>query len=266
MDCNDLSFLKTMFQCEVKEIPYQLIIVNQSKTSVLNSDFSNIKVVNDTSFGLSRSRNMAIKEATASICWILDDDCIVEENAVEKIINAHNTYTHSIITLQTVLKSGKLFRFYQEVDNTLSRKQIKKVLSPEITFKREEVLKKGIQFDLRFGLGAQFGDSENYVFLTDAFDKAISIQFVKESIVKHEAQTSSDDVSSNRVIYTRGALAARDNLGTAQIKQCKYAFFLWRKGYVKGFFNLYHKYKVFDHGINDYLTGFKDRYMEHPDL
>lgn len=266
MNRDDLSFLEPMFQCAVHEIQYRIVIVNQSKDTVLKSNYKNIEVVNDPHFGLSRSRNRAIDNATAAICWILDDDCVVVENAAEHIITAHNNDENTIITFETALENGSPYRDYAGLGNTLSRKQIRKVLSPEITFKRAELLENDLKLDLRFGLGAQFGDSENYVFLTDAMDKGLDIKFIPKTIVQHEALTSSDEVTSNRVIYARGALAARESIWTAQIKQLKYVFFLWRKGYVKGWRNLYDKYMVFNHGMNDYLTGFEGHRIGHPDL
>ncbi|WOI22862.1 glycosyltransferase family 2 protein [Nonlabens ulvanivorans] len=266
MNRSDLSFLEAMFQCRVSEIKYRLIIVNQSKTTNLTSEYDNIEVFNDQNFGLSRSRNLAIEKASTAICWILDDDCIIMDNAVDKVIAAHNHCEQEIITFQTAIEKGLLFRNYGVVEETLSRKRVREVLSPEITFKKESIHASSIQFDTRFGLGAQFGDSENYVFLTDTIDKNLKVQFVPETIVKHDAHTSSDEPANNRVIYARGALAARENLWTAQMKQFKYVFFLWRKGYVKGWRNLYDKYMVFNLGINDYLTGFEGHRIGHPDL
>lgn len=267
MNREDLSFLQDMFQCNVADIPYSIIIVNQSKRTVLTSDIDNIKVINDNHFGLSRSRNLAIKHATKSLCWILDDDCEVVQDAVTKIVQAHNDNLAALITFMTIaMPSGLPFSNYPSNEVQLVPKQLKKVLSPEITFKREVILNKKQLFDTRFGLGAQFPDSENYVFLTDVLSKGLNVYFKKDFIVKHDDYTSSDDVASNRVIYARGAVAARENLWTAQIKQTKYIFFLWRKGYVKGWRNLYDKYMVFNHGMNDYLTGFEGHRIGHPDL
>lgn len=267
MNREDLSFLEFMFQCPVADIPYQLIIINQSKKSVLTSDFENIKVINDSNFGLSRSRNLAIENTTKSICWILDDDCEVLKDAVSNIVQAHNENPAALITFMTIASnSGLPFSNYPNTVTFLTPQQIKKVLSPEITFKRAAVLKTKLKFDLRFGLGAQFADSENYIFLIDALKKDLKIYFNNEFIVRHKDYTSSDEVASNRLIYARGALAARENIWTAQIKQMKYVFFLWRKGYVKGWRNLYDKYAVFGHGMNDYLTGFEGHRIGHPDL
>jgi len=219
MNRENLDFLKAMFKQPVDEIPYQILIVNQSKKHQLTSDFPNIKVINDVNFGLSRSRNLAIENTTAKILWFLDDDCEVLENAVHHIVDAHNQLDAGIITFVTIADSSGLpFWNYPNDDMLLSRKQIRKVLSPEITVKRDVIIKNDVKFNTRFGLGAQFADSENYVFLTDALERGISVFFKKEFIVKHDDFTSSDEVSSNRVIYARGALAARESLFTAQLK------------------------------------------------
>lgn len=267
MNRENVGFLKTMFNQPVDEIPYQILIVNQSKKHQLTSDFPNIKVINDVNFGLSRSRNLAIENSTAKILWFLDDDCEVLENAVHHIVDAHNQLDSGIITFMTIADSSGLpFRDYLDDGILLSRKQTRKVLSPEITIKRDVIIKNDVKFNTRFGLGAQFADSENYVFLSDALHEGLRIQFKKEFIVKHDDFTSSDEVSSNRVIYARGALAVRESLFTAQIKQFKYVFFLWRKGYVKNWSALLEKYRVFNHGMNDYLSCFEGHRNGHPDL
>lgn len=267
MNRENLDFLKATFNQPADEIPYQILIVNQSKKHQLTSDFPNIKVINDVNFGLSRSRNLAIKNSTAKILWFLDDDCKVLPESVSRIIDAHNENQVAIISFMTVASnSGLPFWNYPDDDMLLSRKQTKKILSPEITIKRDAIIKNDVKFNTRFGLGAQFADSENYVFLTDALERGISVFFKKEFIVKHDDLTSSDEVSSNRLIYARGALAVRENIWTAQLKQLKYVFFLWRKGYVKNWSALLEKYRVFNHGMNDYLSGFEGHRNGHPDL
>lgn len=267
MNRENLHFLQTMFCMPPQEIPYQILVVNQSKTHQLTSNFQNIRVINDVNFGLSRSRNLAIENSKCRLLWFLDDDCEVLPDAVNHIILSHNQYDAGIITFMTIgYTSGLPFSDYPDGDMLLSRKQIKKVLSPEITLKRDKIRQCDLRFNTRFGLGAQFADSENYVFLTDALQCDVAIQFKKEFIVKHDDYTSSDEVASNRLIYARGALAVRENFWTAPFKQFKYVFFLWRKGYVKGCSALLEKYRVFNHGMNDYLSGFEGHRNGHPDL
>jgi len=164
MNRENLDFLKAMFKQPVDEIPYQILIVNQSKKHQLTSDFPNIKVINDVNFGLSRSRNLAIENTTAKILWFLDDDCEVLENAVHHIVDAHNQLDAGIITFVTIADSSGLpFWNYPNDDMLLSRKQR-------------------------------------------------------------------------------------------------------RKGYVKSWSALLEKYRVFNHGMNDYLSGFEGHRNGHPDL
>lgn len=255
MNREDLSFLEGMFSKPLDSITENILIIHQSKTSELTSSIENIRVINDNRFGLSRSRNLALRESQKEILWLMDDDCIIYGNATEKITEAHSAQGLAVITFRTLSPAGRHLRSYKSAVVSLSRKQIKKVLSPEITLKRSAVLKNNLTFDERFGLGASFQDSENYLFLLDAMDQGIDVLFVPETVVSHDALTSSDEAATDRVVYARGALAAHRNSSTAWFYQCKYTFFLWRKGFAASFKELRYKYRLFGQGMKDYLSG-----------
>gem|GEM_PF-226193 len=257
MDREDLSFLEAIFYKPIERIEDQVLIINQSKIHTLSSPFENIRVINDIHYGLSRSRNLAIKESRGALLWLLDDDCKMVEDATHKIAVAHSAKDSAIITFQTISPEGKPVRRYEAMESSLSRKRVEKVLSPEITLKRSVILEKAVSFDLRFGLGAQFQDSENYLFLLDAMVKDLEVLFTPQTIVSHQALTSSDQADSKRIIYARGALAARKNSWSTVFYQFKYTFFLWRKGYVKNFKELIERHRLFGQGATDYFSGFK---------
>ncbi|BAO55511.1 glycosyltransferase family 2 protein [Nonlabens marinus] len=266
MDREDLLFLEAIFLKPLHEIPAHIVVVNQGKTKRLASDISTIRVINDPNYGLSRSRNLGLQHSQKDLLWILDDDCVIMPGSLQKIAEAHSLSDAAILTFQTVDPNGELVRNYEKVESSLSRKRIEKVLSPEITLKRSSILENGLSYNPRFGLGAQFQDSENHIFLMDALDKNVQIQFIPNTIVSHERSTSSDDADSNRVIYARGALAGRRNYYTAGWFQLKYALFLWRKGYVRNLKELIGKTRVFGHGVEDYLWGFESHRNHHLDL
>ncbi|SCX87229.1 Glycosyltransferase, GT2 family [Nonlabens sp. Hel1_33_55] len=251
----DLSFLEAIFSQPLESIVHNILIVNQSKTSQLKSDFHNIRVINDVNPGLSRSRNIAIENSIGKILWIMDDDCLIADDAVNKIVDAHSSYKHEVIVFQTTTFDNELIRTYSRSAQSLSHSEIKKILSPEITLKKASIIASGLSFDVKFGLGAQFQDSENYVFFLDLIRKGIPMFFVPEIIVSHTALTSSNEVESNRLIYARGALAAKIHPSTARFYQWKYVFFLWRKGYVTSFTKLVDKFRIFGQGIEDYNSG-----------
>jgi glycosyltransferase involved in cell wall biosynthesis len=266
MDRETLSFLETIFSKPVGSIRENVLLINQSKSKTLTSGFKNIRVINDINYGLSRSRNLAIKESKCDLLWLLDDDCVISKGAVTTIVAAHSEYEAPIITFQTTGPDGKLVRNYEAELNSFSRKRVEKVLSPEITLKRSPVLGNELIYDLRFGLGGQFEDSENYIFLLDALDKKLEMFFIPETIVSHNALSSSDDYASNRIIYARGALSRKLKFSTALFDQCKYALFLLRKGQIKNWNDLVKKYRLFGFGMEDYDTGFEGHRNHRPDL
>jgi glycosyltransferase involved in cell wall biosynthesis len=260
MDREDLSFLEAMFNCPVDQIEASVMVVNQSKSHQLVSHFENITVINDVNKGLSRSRNLALEHSSRKLLWILDDDCKVLPDSCEKIVAAHNKNDEDIITFKTqCVEDGSEFWEYPKQSQLLNATVVRNVLSPEITLKKTAFVATGLKYNERFGLGAQFQDSENYVFLSDAIDSGLKVRFAPEFIVKHPSTTSSDEADSDRVIYARGALAARKGIWKATYYNFKYSFFLWRKGYVKSPAKLWRKHKVFERGVNDYLWGFENR-------
>ena len=258
MEREDLSFLKAIFNKPLNQIVENILIINQSRNLQLESNQENIRVLNDVNFGLSRSRNTAFKYASKPLIWILDDDCEVVEGATDRIAASHTTYDEAILTFQTRRRNDdEPFWKYPKVSKILGKKLLKNVLSPEITCKIDLVKGADLDFDLRFGLGAQFQDSENYVFFEEALQRDLKVRFVPEEIVIHDPTTSSNEASSDRLIYARGALAARQGILKATYLNYKYTFFLWRKGMVNGLKELFDKHNVFQRGANDYWSGFE---------
>lgn len=254
MNRKDLSFLEAMFQQPLAAIEASILIVNQSQKTVLTSPYEHIRVLNSKDLGLSKSRNLAIEHSNKDLCWILDDDCVVMPDAIQHIINAHDNVAHSIITFQTeVIENGQLYWDYPVNEQTHHSSSLRSVLSPEITFKRA-LISKELRFDERFGLGAQFQDSENFVFLNEGLCHGLVLYFVNKTIVKHKRLNSSEEATSERLIYARGALAAYLKRNVTFMKW-KYGFFLLRKGLVESFFELTYKMKTFQDGAQDYFKS-----------
>ncbi len=231
MDRSDLSFLEVIFSKPLVAITENILIVNQSKTKKLVSDQTNIRVINDTDYGLSRSRNLAIRESKGELLWLMDDDCIIRQDAISIIIEAFNNISSDLITFQTeVLESGKLYWEYPDNNQTFTQVNENQTLSPEIVFKRNPIKNK-VRYDERFGLGAQFEDGENYLFLHQLGQKNISRYFLNKVIVAHPKHNSSMEASSSRIIYARGAIAQYFKKNISFLSY-KYAFFLLRKGLI----------------------------------
>ena len=94
MNQKDKSLLSRMNLCS------DAIVINQSNNNSVETiqwnDFC-VKWINTTEHGLSKSRNMAIRNADADICLLADDDEILADGYVELIKNTFQTNPHASI-------------------------------------------------------------------------------------------------------------------------------------------------------------------------
>ena len=73
-----------------------IIVVNQTnKSTLLKSNEPSVKVLNSFEKGLSRSRNLALKNASANWCLIADDDVVYLKKFEEKIKSGIFTFLNS---------------------------------------------------------------------------------------------------------------------------------------------------------------------------
>lgn len=91
---NDFSIVKK------SNIQSDAIIVNQTnidKVEIKEYDFGIVKMISTTERGLSKSRNMALKNSTADFCVICDDDEVLTDNYVEMVEEAYNQTNADVI-------------------------------------------------------------------------------------------------------------------------------------------------------------------------
>ena len=131
-----------------------VVVVNQcDHDSIEEFDFINkkgetrhAKFICTTERGLSKSRNMALKYAEGDICQVCDDDQLVEENGEDIITKVYEENPNAgVIAFSLIRKDGD--KKYPTTRQPLKFRQILKTNSLQITFKRKDVLEKGIHFD-----------------------------------------------------------------------------------------------------------------------
>ncbi|MBK0368752.1 glycosyltransferase family 2 protein [Flavobacterium agrisoli] len=230
MKRDNLDFLIPMFPfCHFSN--FSILIINQTDDEyLLTSEFPTVRVINSNEIGLSKSRNLGLKNVTGKIILIADDDVVFFENFQENIIIEYNqNQDFSAICFQTITKKGHLYSKYPKERKKLNSKELRKVLSIELTFKIEDVKKENCLFNEFFGLGGKFQDSETFFFLKRMVHNGCKVIFIPLPIVIHEAFSSSDDASSDRVIYARMAGYCKSHGIFAYFFLFKYMFFLLRK-------------------------------------
>lgn len=155
-------------------IQSDVVVVNQcDHNSVEEFDFVNkngkvchAKFINTTERGLSRSRNMAIRNAWGDVCLICDDDESMADDCEEKILNAYNEIQEAgVITF--ALKRYDCAMSYPLKKMKLGLKEILKTSSQQVTFSRMKVNAASIVFDEKMGSGTGNGGGEENRFLLD---------------------------------------------------------------------------------------------------
>lgn len=151
------------------------IVVNQCDIdSVKSFDFINnfgkschVKYINTTQRGLSKSRNMAIRNADADICLLCDDDEILDNDYAEKIINIYlSNPTYDLIAF----KVRNLKKDYPMQPQKIGLWQCAKISSVQISFKRSQLILSNL-FNENMGSGSGNGAGEENKFLVDLWKK-----------------------------------------------------------------------------------------------
>lgn len=183
------------------------IIVNQNVENNKKIVMNNKTIVYSDEIGLSKSRNMAINNSRADICLICDDDIVLNDNYEDTIIEAYKQYedADAITFLNT---------FNTKLNNKLKSKKVIKhnrfsllrVNSTQITLKRESLLKTGIKFDERFGLGSNiYNSGEENLLLAQMYDKGLKIYHVPIVISNHITEDDSNSIYNEKLIFGKAA-------------------------------------------------------------
>lgn len=187
-------------------VPKKYLVINQCESQILyNDNFSNF-----SEYGLSRSRNRAIKNAESELCLIADNDVYYNDNSFNIVENYFSLYPDAdILTFMVQTPTGNLFKEYKNNFFWHNKLTISRVSSIEIAFKRSSIVGKEILFDERFGLGSKYPTGEEYIFLNDALKKGLKIAFIPEVIVYHPMESSGSNFKNTKLIIAKGAMIRR---------------------------------------------------------
>ncbi len=156
--------------------------------------------------GLSRSRNMALRNATADVIAVADDDLYYYDDFDKTIISYYqknkkadvvlfgiDSYKHKCATVEQRCKFLKLGTY----------------ISFQTTLKRNMVLEKGLAFNEAFGTGSGvFNSGEENIFLADCYKKKLKMFYCPNKILKHEKSESTwfKGFNDPKFVFDRGAI------------------------------------------------------------
>lgn len=206
MNRDSLEFLNQMFVHESYQ-NYNLLIINQTnENQFLVSNSPNVRIINSSERGISRSRNLALKNAIGGLCLIADDDVVYTKDFKHLIVSSFETHSESdIITFKMIDSLGVDFKTYPSTFIVHTRKTLQQVNSVVIAFKRQPIQTKNIYFNTLFGLGSEFQTADEYIFLRDALKVNLTLCFQPDVILKHADYSSGQNYTSDNIIYARAA-------------------------------------------------------------
>lgn len=165
----------------------------------------NIRILFSKERGLSKSRNLALKNCKAEFGYIMDDDVVLESNSIEKIVMKMVEDSVDIGTSYFKYEDGCSSKpnFSKPFKHDLFTTA--KVSSIEMCIKIDSVKKNSIFFNEKFGLGTNFPSGEEYIFLSDCIKKRLNVNYYPICIGTHPNITSGDDFysSSEKILAKR---------------------------------------------------------------
>ncbi len=207
MDRDSLDFLDAIFP-QYDDQKFSILIINQSLTKKIISDAPGIRVINTTEKGLSRSRNLALKNSSKKLCVLTDDDIVFLENFEEKIIQAFTYFKDAaVIRFRAEKSEGVLLKKYPSSPiKNISWLDILNTASIEIVVKPQEISKEKVFFDEEFGLGSVFTMGEEQVFLGALKKSGLQLSYYPETLNRHESPTSIQKIPFQERYKVQGAM------------------------------------------------------------
>jgi glycosyltransferase involved in cell wall biosynthesis len=211
MNRKSLDFLIPMFPFS-PFYNYSILVINQtSATNILVSEYLNIKVINSFETGLSKSRNLALQNATGKILLLADDDEVFKNDFDIAIVDSYNKNPKAtVISFALEKPDGSLFKKYAPTRKLLVKQtDFFSVLSIEISINKALFDKLNVTFDENFGLGSCFEMGEEALFLCDIKNKKQKLVFESKVIATHPFLSTNDRLDFLKRYYIQGAFLTR---------------------------------------------------------
>lgn len=146
-----------------------------------------VRMLSTTQRGLTKSRNMAIRNSQADVCLLCDDDEFFEPGYDDAILSTYQQLPQADVIIFKMKNRPASF------DDRIQRlwfPKTMKVSSWQISFRREALKKAHVFFDEHLGAGTGNGGEEELKFLLDCQRAGLKIYYVPQ-IIASVAQTES---------------------------------------------------------------------------
>lgn len=212
MNQTSLNFLIPMFPHNHFS-EFSILVINQSTKNIqLASLFESVKVVNSCEKGLSKSRNLGLKNASKPLIILTDDDVVFADKFADTIISSFNgNPENDVLTFQVQTNEKRFFKNYpNSFIKNLALIDLLNTMSIELVFQKRVLIENDVFYDEKFGLGATFGLGEENILLLDLKKANAIIGYVPKVICYHEELNSSKSMDKEQLYYNSGAFFYRN--------------------------------------------------------
>lgn len=189
------------------------IIINQcgrkGKTKITHGS-NNILWIDSDDIGLSKSRNMALDNATGEYLIIADDDLEYIDGYEKIIVESFEKNPNMDIIVFQVEGIEQVFKNYSKKGKKISFLGSLHVSSVEIAIRKDSIKKYNIRFAEEFGAGAKYKMGEENIFLFDCLKAGMKIYYEPKVIAKlHMNESTWFSGFNKKYFLDRGAISRK---------------------------------------------------------
>jgi len=137
--------------------------------------------INTEERGLSKSRNMAVKNSLGDICLICDDDELFVDDVERRVIETFIQHPECDVITFALERKDQIIK-YPSKKMKMGLGRIQKTSSQQISFRKSSLKAKGIIFDELMGSGTGNGGGEENKLLIDCRRKGLNLLYVPVKI------------------------------------------------------------------------------------
>lgn len=210
---------------DVTKKKVKFLVISQLEDEYENALVDGIKIIKLTSKGLSKSRNVAIRETYTEWVWFQDDDFSINEIQLSSFLDSSLTSSIDIalIRIGSLENREKYYKNYGDYSK-FTRLLSLKVSSIEIIAKVNFIKENKIEFDEKLGLGTELPCCEENKFMLDSFDKGANIYFCSKTICYHTTLPENRNVDYAKNLQAKGFFLKNFSFPLALILILKWAF------------------------------------------
>lgn len=170
----------------------------------INQDNQKIRIIFSKERGLSKSRNLALKESKADVVLLADDDLVYFDGFEGIVLSSFAENQENSLIIFNV---DNYQREYPSEKKSVLWHQVLGFASWQIAFKRQDVLGKGLWLNENFGTGSGiYSSGEENIFLSQCFTYFKMLYLPVKILKRPESDSSWFTGYDDKYLFDRGAI------------------------------------------------------------